>query len=58
MRVASLSLFSAKTLRCLVLTAAMLLPWGAASLASAESGAHRTPPPPPSITEVALADAH
>ena len=31
---------------------AVLLPWGWSAAASAESGAHRLPPPPPEVTPI------
>ena len=48
---------TSNTLRGLVLAAALLAPFAVASLAIAESGAHRNPPPPPAVTDIALADA-
>ena len=33
---------------------ATLLPWGWSAAASAESGAHRVPPPPPEVTPIDL----
>lgn len=43
-------------LSSLALAAAMCLPLGLAGQASAESGAHRQPPPPPVDTPVLVED--
>ncbi|MEL7087465.1 MAG: hypothetical protein AAGL98_03340 [Planctomycetota bacterium] len=40
----------------LVLAAAFCLPWGVTPSASAESGAHRQPPPPPVDTPIVFDD--
>lgn len=43
--------------RLSLIAAVLALPLAWSSTASAESGAHRKPPPPPDVTEIALGDA-